>query len=78
MRHESILAEIRANTKKLDNCKLHKFSGERMPPGNKHTCLNCGGQMKGSDVLWYIAGYEAGGGDCNDIYPGWRGDNETK
>lgn len=70
---KSALAEIKENSRKLDSCSVHKFSGERMPPGNKHTCLNCGGIMKGENVLYYIKGYEANGGDCNDIYPGWNG-----
>lgn len=73
MGSESILKSIRANSKKLQECKCHKFSGERMPPGNNYTCLNCGGEMKGRDVLFYIEGYKAAGGDCNDIYPGWNG-----
>lgn len=74
--NKKLLEGIRANTRKLDGCPRHKFSGERMPPGNKHTCLNCGGKMNGGDVLYYIAGYEAAGGSCDDIYPGWHG--ETK
>lgn len=73
MSKKGLRERIRENLDKLDNCPRHKFSGERMPPGNKHTCLNCGGEMNGGDVLYYIAGYEAAGGDCNDIYPGWRG-----
>lgn len=71
-----ILKEIRNNTKKLDGCKRHKFSGEQMPPGSKYTCLNCGGEIRGGDVLYYIAGYEAAGGNCDDIYPGWRDDTK--
>lgn len=75
--NKKLLKGIRENSRKLNECKLHKFSGERMSPGNKHTCLNCGGKMKGGDVLYYIAGYEAGGGDCNDIYPNWNGEKNV-
>ncbi|EGR3070227.1 hypothetical protein DMW20_11740 [Vibrio parahaemolyticus] len=73
-RAESILKEIRQNTKKLNSCDVHKFHGEKLPFGNKYTCLKCGGEMKGHEVLWYITGYEAAGGDANDIYQGWHGD----
>lgn len=70
-----ILKEIRKNSSKVDGCDRHKFSGELMERGNKYTCLNCGGKMNGTAVLYYIQGYEAAGGDCNDIYPGWRGND---
>ena len=75
-KHLQILREIKENTKRLESCERHKFNDERIPPRNKHKCLNCGGVLDGREVMAYIAGYEAGGGDCNDIYPGWRGNQE--
>lgn len=72
-KEELILSRIRKNSNLLDACPRHEFTGEKMPPGNKYTCLICGGEMKGRDVLFYIQGYQAAGGDCNDIYPGWNG-----
>lgn len=70
---KKILAEVKENTRKLDSCDRHLFNGERVPFGKKYTCLKCGGKLNGTDVLYYINGYEAAGGDCDDIYPGWRG-----
>lgn len=74
MLNVDILKEIKENSKKLDSCKKHFFEqGRVVPVGNKYTCSNCGGLMKGESVMYYIHGYEARGGDCNDIYPGWNG-----
>ncbi len=73
-RTNKILAEIRNNSKKLSSCERHKFTGERMPPRNTHKCIKCEGEMKGGEVLWYITGYEAAGGDANDIFPNWHGE----
>lgn len=68
-----ILEEVKENNRKIDACKRHRFSGETLPFGKKYTCLECGGQMKGTDIMSYIQGYEAAGGHCDDIFPGWRG-----
>lgn len=70
--HMTILRAIKANNKKLDLCPRHRFSGERVPLGYKYTCLECGGRISGINLMYYIHGYEAGGGNCDDIYPGWR------
>lgn len=68
--NKKLLDKIRANSEKLKGCKRHLFDGGRIPPGNKYTCMNCGGEIKGTDVLHYVAGYEAAGGEPDDVYPG--------
>lgn len=66
--------KVRENSRKLAACKLHKF--EPMPIksflGAKHTCLVCGGTIDNPSLGQYIAGYEAHGGHCDDIYIGFR------
>lgn len=69
---QDIWNEVKANRVKLENCKLHKFSGEVVKLGQKMTCECCKGQMSLTDIGWYIKGYEASGKSCNDIWPGFR------
>lgn len=69
-----LLQQIRENQNKLDNCKRHKFIIE--PPfklGQKFTCHNCGGTTDGPKMYAYIQGYEAAGGNANDICEEYRG-----
>ncbi|HCG6030271.1 TPA: hypothetical protein ACX3EJ_001026 [Vibrio parahaemolyticus] len=71
---QKILQDIKKNNKKLDSCNVHQFEGgDPLPFGMKYKCKKCGGEMKGTDVLWYITGYEAAGGNADDIYPNWHG-----
>lgn len=73
----SLLAEIRANRTKLDACDVHRFAPDDYKFGQKMTCLKCGGTMQATDVGHYIKGYEAHGGSCDDIWPGYRKPRES-
>ena len=70
----ALYAAIKANQKRLDNCKRHRFDlGD--PPyhfGMKVTCQNCGGEMDAIKAFVYVQGYEAAGGDPNDVIPNFR------
>lgn len=68
----------RANRAKLDGCKRHMFDPmpvERSVFGANHNCIRCGGTLDTASLYQYISGYEARGGSCDDIYPGYRGDH---
>ena len=65
--------QAKANGEKRRACPRHRF--ERMTDrrlGQRHTCLNCGCEMRGPEVMFYIEGYEAAGGSADDIWPGYR------
>lgn len=64
---------ITANNKLLTECPKHYFVAS--PPiqlGQKVICANCGGAMNLVEARQYILGYMAGGGDPNDVWPGWN------
>lgn len=68
-----LLDEIKANQKRLDECKRHHFP--TTPPltlNVKFTCANCGGVINALNAYAYARGYAAAGGDPNDIFPGWN------
>ncbi len=73
-----LLEEIRANQKRLDECKRHHFP--TLPPtdqigtmlGLKLTCSKCGGIMDARMAASYTRGYAAAGGDPNEIIPNWN------
>lgn len=70
---KSIWQEVQDNRKALDSCSLHQFEPpEELKLGDVYTCKNCGGKKRISDISDYIHGYEAAGGNANDIWPGWR------
>ncbi|MBX9944917.1 MAG: phage Gp37/Gp68 family protein [Reyranella sp.] len=50
--------------------KFREFGPIRL--GQKHTCLDCGGEIDGVALLHYVEGYQAAGGDPHDVYPGFR------
>lgn len=72
-----MLEEIRANQNRLDGCKRHHFP--TLPPNGeipvsfalKLDCSNCGGRIDALQAYAYARGYEAAGGDPNEIIPGW-------
>ncbi len=66
------LANIRANQARLDGCALHRFAPAEVALGSKQSCLACGGEIGNVELGYYIAGYEAGGGAADDVWPGWR------
>lgn len=69
-----ILAEIKANSAKLDGCIVHDFSicldrrtkqpiAEPTPQqtfGGRWRCKNCGGEVDASAKRWYNLGLEHG------------------
>lgn len=69
---KQLLADIRANSATLDACPRHLFKQDDYTFGQKMTCLHCQGRMQATDVMWYVKGYEAAGGHCDDIWPGYR------
>lgn len=70
-----VLEEIKANQKRLDECKCHRFPtwpehvSQRL--GLKVDCINCGGTLDARMAYAYTRGYVAAGGDGNDIIPNW-------
>lgn len=68
----AILAEVKTNHARLDGCKVHAFDPSEHVPGKRLTCLLCGGEMQLVRIGDYIKGYEAAGGSCDDIWPGYR------
>ena len=70
---DDILVQVRANHAKLDGCKRHRFDGgKKVALGMKCVCLDCGGTMSLTDAGWYVKGYEAAGGEADDIWPGYH------
>lgn len=75
---ELMLEEIKANQQRLDECKRHHFP--TLPDNDtirvafrlKLTCSNCGGTIDALKAYAYARGYEAAGGNPNDIIPGWN------
>lgn len=70
--HELYLA-IKANRQLLDECKQHNF-GELPPLAFRVmlACRNCGGHMDAVQATQYALGFEAAGGDPNQIIAGFR------
>lgn len=64
-----------ANRDKLDACPKHFFP---LPPGTgiglgvKLECERCGGRLDLVAINYYVRGYEAAGGNGNDVVTGWR------
>lgn len=78
-------AEISANNDKLNACPRHFFElpdeaiAEGMGAlfGKKLTCLRCHGSLRLTDINQYIRGFEAAGGNPNDVLPGWNGEGQS-
>lgn len=71
---QAMLATIRANQARLDNCPKHHFNITQPPYAfrTKFTCTNCGGNLDALQAFAYAKGYEAAGCDPNEIIPGFR------
>lgn len=67
-----ILDEVRINHARLKSCDLHVFDPATYKPGKRMVCVKCHGELQSVRIGSYIDGYEAAGGDCNDIWPGYR------
>jgi hypothetical protein len=68
----SIWEQVKANSAKLQACKLHRFEAQQVKLGQKMNCLNCGGMISLTDIGYYIRGYEAHGGNADDIWLGYH------
>ena len=70
-----ILKDVQANQQKLEQCPKHKFKTPQPPLllGMKLECIHCGGKLGLAGIGWYLRGYQAAGGDPNDIVEGWYG-----
>lgn len=71
---KALLAEVKANIARLNSCDRHLFAqGDHIRhPRHRIPCRKCGGEMQLVDIGNYIRGYEAAGGDVNDVWPGYR------
>lgn len=73
---KALLAQIKQNQARLHSCARHQFNPSDFKPGKlnqKFTCIKCGGTLKLSpDITRYIEGYEAAGGDADDIWRNFR------
>lgn len=69
---DDVWQEVKANRAKLNGCKRHHFDGGEIKKlGAKYICRHCGGTEGLSSIGDYIKGYEAAGGNADDIWPGW-------
>lgn len=79
-------AEAQANVERLNGCPRHHFvmtdeqvvAGPGALFGKKLTCHRCNGRMDMLGVNQYVRGYQAAGGNPNDILPGWNDDRTTE
>lgn len=75
---KELFEQIKANRAKLDACPRHAF-GE-LPPlafGVKLTCQRCGGTLGAIEAAQYARGFEAAGGNPDEIIADFRGDDAT-
>jgi len=68
----SIWEEVKANKAAWDACPAPHHVIDRV--GDKHPmkfrCRHCGG-TKGTEIVQYIKGFEANGGDGSEIWSEW-------
>jgi hypothetical protein len=68
----SLWEQVKANNAALRSCKRHRFESKPVKLGEKQICIECSGQISLTDLGQYIAGYVAGGGSADDIWPGYN------
>jgi hypothetical protein len=73
-----IWAQVKANQVKLKACTKHRFEGGLVKIGQQIVCLNCGGKMGLVQAGRYVEGYEAAGGNIDDVWPGYNGQHVRK
>ena len=73
----SLWDQVKENHRKLRECKRHRFSGGKVSLGQKVICLECGGEMGLVSVGDYIRGYEAHGGNADDVWPHYHQGNRA-
>ena len=73
---KELYQQIRENSKRLQSCKRHSF-GDCPPVQSgqvlsrvKLKCAHCGGEMYLSDIVTYVEGYKAAGGNHDDVLRG--------
>jgi hypothetical protein len=70
---KKLFAEVVENNRRWTSCDGHRFAAiEPYRIGQRHTCIKCGGTKSMIDIMYYLEGYEAAGGDPNDVMPGYR------
>lgn len=69
-----ILAEVRENIRRLKSCPRHTVDPASRVFGQPTYCIHCGGKLRAEELMQYIAGYRAAGGNANDIWPGYDQD----
>jgi len=72
---KKIFEEVRANRLAWSTCSASHHRVEQIdttPLRSKFRCIHCGGII-GSEIQYYIQGFEAAGGKADDVFPGWYG-----
>lgn len=68
---DSLLAEVKANQAKRNGCSLHQFDvPEEIKLGQYYYCKNCGWKTRLPEISHYARGYQAAGGNPNEIMKG--------
>jgi hypothetical protein len=68
---ESIWQDVKANSKKLEECPCHDFSIDLTPDkiiGKKYQCTKCGGTIDDYHKRWYDRGVQHGRRQANGSY----------
>ena len=73
---DNLFKQIKANRAKLIGCARHRIDPDTYKFGKKMTCLACGGEIDGMELSSYVRGYQAAGGNPEDIWPGISKDGE--
>lgn len=71
---QSAFQAAKANKVAWDSCPAAHHVVDRVGDGfpMKFRCRHCGA-TRGSEIVAYIRGYEANGGNGSDIWPEWDG-----
>lgn len=73
---KKLLAEVKANRKRLNECSKHRFPDPYVF-GQKVTCDRCKGVMMATEASAYCDGFKAAGGDPGEVWPAvYRDDKE--
>lgn len=75
-----VFAKIAENMEKELGCNFHTFvpfNGQKVEngvilSGANHSCTRCGAYFSHSEVVFYLRGYAAAGGNTDRAYPGWN------
>lgn len=73
---QKIFEQVKVNIARLHSCPRHKFDQGNVSVGlgKKVVCVNCHGEMGLMQAAEYIRGYEAAGGNADDVWPGYHKD----